>query len=344
MTVSGSCRRSGFTLVELLVVIAIIGVLVALLLPAVQAARAAANRMSCGNNVKQMGIGLHNYHDTFKVLPPLSVGGPWDTFAWRVHILPFIEQQAIYDGITFSNITSPTQHVPWSGTQADAQGRLPGYRGAEVSAFVCPADGGLTAANPNSAVLIGRANYRACVGTTINNNATGDTNGIFRAVQARGLADVFDGTSNTVMVSEMCMANIGNRTDVKGNVVHSVAGGADAAFASACLANSEGNSGKKISQGAIGNVVTAYSPGQRWPDGRPVFSAVSLFLGPNQISCKEGGNTDQQYGAYTANSRHSGGVMTGLGDGSVKFVADSIDLAVWHAAGTRGGGESLQLP
>jgi prepilin-type N-terminal cleavage/methylation domain-containing protein/prepilin-type processing-associated H-X9-DG protein len=336
-------RRSGFTLVELLVVIAIIGVLVALLLPAVQAARAAANRMSCGNNVKQLGIGNHNYHDTFKTLPPLSVGGPWDTFAWRVHLLPFIEQSSVYDGITFSNSTSPTYHVPWSSTQPDAQGRLPGYRGVEISAFVCPADGGLTAAAPNTNT-IGRVSYRACVGTTINNNATGDTNGMFRAVQGRSFADTFDGLSNTVMVSEMCMANVGNRTDVKGNVLHSIAGGADATFAQACLAASDGGNGKKIPQGSVGNVVTAYSPGSRWPDGRPVFSAVTTYLGPNQISCKEGGNTDQQYGAYTANSRHSGGVMVGMGDGSVKFVSETIDLPTWHAAGTRSGGEAIQLP
>jgi prepilin-type N-terminal cleavage/methylation domain-containing protein/prepilin-type processing-associated H-X9-DG protein len=336
-------RPSGFTLVELLVVIAIIGVLVALLLPAVQAARAAAARMSCSNNVKQIGIGLHNYHDTFKTLTPMNVGGPWEVFSWRVHILPFIEQGSVYDGITFSNITSPTQHVPWSSTQPDALGRLPGYRGVEISAYVCPADGGLTAAAANTNT-IGRTSYRASVGTTINNNSTGDTNGMFRPVIGRNFAETFDGLSNTVMISEMCMANIGNRMDVKGNVLHSIAGGADAAFAQACLAASEGGTGKRIPQGSIGNVVTAYSPGQRWPDGRPVFSAVTTYLAPNQISCKEGGNTDQQYGAYTANSRHSGGVMAGMGDGSVKFVSETIDLVTWQASGTRAGGESLQLP
>ncbi|HEV7280632.1 MAG TPA: DUF1559 domain-containing protein [Pirellulaceae bacterium] len=338
-------RPSGFTLVELLVVIAIIGVLVALLLPAVQAARAAANRMSCGNNMKQLGLAVHNYHDTFKTAPPLAVGGPWNVFSWRMHILPFMEQSAVYDGINFSGSTSPTQHVPWSPDQADAAGLRPTYRGVEISAFVCPADGGLSPAAPNTNSQ-SRANYRASVGTSVVdangiNNSWGDTDGMFRPVQGRNFAETFDGLSNTVMLSEMCMYAGTNRTDVRGNTVGGISGSTNVGVTQACLAASEGGAGKKLPTGAT---LSNHRPGQRVSDGRPFFSAVVTQLGPNQISCTETQGDDNRYDVYTANSRHSGGVQCTLGDGSVKFVADSVDLLVWRAAGTRGGGESLQLP
>ena len=121
------CKRTGFTLVELLVVIAIIGILVALLLPAVQAAREAARRMSCGNNLKQYGVAIHNYHDTYKCLPP---SGDWTampgdsqtlwnnpSLSWQARILPFAEQQAMYDqikmNVSFSGNAGPPLNVGW---------------------------------------------------------------------------------------------------------------------------------------------------------------------------------------------------------------------------------------
>ena len=110
-------RRRGFTLVELLVVIAIIGILVALLLPAIQAAREAARRTQCNNNLKQVGVALHNYHDTYKVLPPGGLAGN-PRLSWNVLILPFIEQQALHALVNFEANTVVARHDVYATLQA----------------------------------------------------------------------------------------------------------------------------------------------------------------------------------------------------------------------------------
>jgi prepilin-type N-terminal cleavage/methylation domain-containing protein/prepilin-type processing-associated H-X9-DG protein len=324
--------RPGFTLVELLVVIAIIGVLVALLLPAVQAARAAANRMSCGNNLKQIGIGLHNYHDTFKTLPPRQLGGQnRENYSWRLVTTPFLEAGTIVDKIDFrTNMPNPWENGP--------------HRGVEISTYVCPSDGGLKAPTPGSNED-GRANYRVCVGSNIvrDNQGNSDNGGMFRFRQGHTFAEVFDGLSNTLMAGEMCMANPGNRQDISGNIVGALSDQADPNVSrTECLAQSEGSQGKKINQGAAVNP-TYWWPGARWADGRTYYSGFSAFMTPNQISCNTG-NNDSSWGLYTANSRHSGGAQFTMGDGSVKFVSNTVDALTYRAAGTRGGGESLQLP
>ncbi|MEW4565320.1 DUF1559 domain-containing protein [Bremerella sp. JC770] len=183
-TSSFRSQRSGFTLVELLVVIAIIGVLIALLLPAVQQAREAARRSECSNHMKQVGLGLHNYHDTHKVFPPgwisMGSGSMNHKHAWAVHLLPFIEQTALYDNIDpqGQNITSDVDKG-----------------GAIVSAYVCPS----SILPERSYDGYGKSNYLGCQGWE-NNDA--DTGGIFNQNSKVSFKDITDGTSNTVMVGE----------------------------------------------------------------------------------------------------------------------------------------------
>ncbi|MFI4874807.1 MAG: DUF1559 domain-containing protein, partial [Blastopirellula sp. JB062] len=201
--------RKGFTLVELLVVIAIIGVLIALLLPAVQQAREAARRTQCVSNMKNVALALHNYHDTYRNLPyfgfgpklfPGEAGDKLDTISWVGRILPFVEQQAIYDTLD------------WTVRVNDGNNLV--YRTTEMSVMSCPSEEMvLGESNSNPRWCHQRASYAACVGST--NYRQDDANNwdgtwtypnggaAFRVDAIHDLGDVTDGTSNTVMVSEV---------------------------------------------------------------------------------------------------------------------------------------------
>ena len=201
-------ERPGFTLVELLVVIAIIGILVALLLPAVQAAREAARRMQCGNNMKQIGLALHNYHDTYKTFPPEAiwtmrpgrataqwpagpcVAGEQRNFTWISLILPFIEQGPLHDKIDFK-IPALNQNIPGVGP----------LQGVVLPAFLCPSD--TPFANPPHG--FGYTSYAGNAGWDQHRRLFGDERiaGYFPLIDAVKLSDVKDGTSNTIMVGEV---------------------------------------------------------------------------------------------------------------------------------------------
>src|SRR5215213_9729952 len=202
--------RRGFTLIELLVVIAIIAVLIALLLPAVQAAREAARRAQCTNNLKQVGLALHNYHSTYDVFPMGMSLNPKNSLAdlssnagWPVHaaILPMMEQVAIYNAINF-------QWGPWGtgATGSDSWDKHVTVRNTVINGFLCPSD-------PSSgAGGVARLNsYLACIGTTTDNMwneingpgcaGTGST-GLFATMLSYGIRHATDGTTNTVAFSE----------------------------------------------------------------------------------------------------------------------------------------------
>jgi len=176
-------RISGFTLVELLVVIAIIGVLVALLLPAVQAAREAARRSSCSNNLKQIGLAMHTYHDTYLTLPPsyITVGGT-RLHAWGTLILPFIEENNVYENIA----------PDFGSTQTAASVNT---TGAELQAYRCPSSTLAETNNGNETV----SNYNANHGRR---NNSGEQRGIFHSNSSVRFRDITDGTANTLLVGE----------------------------------------------------------------------------------------------------------------------------------------------
>ena len=332
-------RRRGFTLVELLVVIAIIGILIALLLPAVQAAREAARRSQCSNNMKQLGLALHNYHDTFKTMPP-RMGGPYWTHTNQtlnegrhsafVNLLPFIEQNARYDDIFAKRL-----YVWNNGTDSTC------YKG-KIDGFECPSC-------PNPAYLYSALNYGLCMGDNYDignggfNPAVPDQNirGIFGYLVYSRFADILDGTSNTIAMAEFVKAPASSEL---GRAVSN-----DTNSPLNCRARMVNNvyvSGNLISQDRC--------HGQRWQDGRPGYCAITTILPPNSATC----SGQSQDGIYSSSSYHPGGAQALMADGSVHFVAETIDTGdlslpaatagksnygVWGALGTKRGGESETL-
>lgn len=291
--------RTAFTLVELLVVIAIIGILIALLLPAVQAAREAANRASCVNNLKQIGLALHNYHDVFKKLPPGYLGWEpvtrqpyWDGetgWAWASMILPYLEQNNV------SNNTVSFNHALLDPVNDVARTLyLPGFR--------CPSDSGPerftlgTAADPALALTdLATANYVGVFGTQEIEDcellAPGQicvSDGVFYHLESVSFAGVKDGLSNTFFVGERAWRH-------GGSTWTGVASGGD--------------------------------------------ESIARVLGiadhpPNAF----GGHLDD------FSSEHPAGTNFLLGDGSVRMITETIDLAIYQAAATRAKYEPLVLP
>jgi prepilin-type N-terminal cleavage/methylation domain-containing protein/prepilin-type processing-associated H-X9-DG protein len=299
---------AGFTLVELLVVIAIIGVLVALLLPAVQAAREAARRASCANNLRQLGIALHNYHDTLNNLPVAR--NPWPlVHSALARVLPYVEQTNLQNLVDF---TVPVTHA---GNQAASQ--------TPVKLFTCPSDGGQGRV-PGS--LHAGTNYVANNGSgTIAFGLIAEGDGLFTQ-SSLGFRDVLDGLSNTAAISESLLGH-GQTTsgptpaDFRREVLE-VPGASDPTPA-ACAAASGTWSGQR---------------GARWIDGHYGNSLYNHFYAPNS-SVWDCGNGSHNKGLFTARSRHPGGVELLMCDGSVRLVADTINLDAWRSLATRGGGE-----
>lgn len=203
-------RRLGFTLIELLVVIAIIAILVALLLPAVQQAREAARRSSCKNNLKQMGLALHNYHDTHSVFPPGYVISPTfstpcssangaNGYGWGTMILPFLEQSAMYDALK-SETNDFAQNRPWSCDGGQTASDLVSQ---PIAAFVCPSDAkGPTSTTANaSGNCAAKSNYIGISGSDTQ-DACNNSDGMFYGNSKIRMRDITDGTSNTLMVGE----------------------------------------------------------------------------------------------------------------------------------------------
>ncbi|MGL4942690.1 MAG: DUF1559 domain-containing protein [Thermoguttaceae bacterium] len=383
----GDHSRSGFTLVELLVVIAIIGVLVALLLPAVQAAREAARRMQCTNKLKQLALAIQNYHDVANSLPSASYGIYGDNassprgnrmrFSAFVAILPYIEQNSLYDTITGMPPVEPWSVVLTQYPTSTTASTIPFV--SKIDTFLCPSDmGGFTAA-PND---LGRTNYRVCVGdwpTAIlradqNNvySTTGKgvlpenrTRGLFGPMVWFGFGAATDGTSNTIAVSERAISMPTTlsrvRTGYAWNQPTAVSNTLD--VTTAIVANPQacrilgGNGGVYVStaNATLGNVVLG---GMRWADSIPFFTTFSTIMPPNAPACFSSSDTGLQVGRLMAGptSFHSGGVNAGFLDGSVRFVSDTINTGpnfsvspvtsgsspygVWGALGSKNGGES----
>ncbi len=306
-------RRSGFTLIELLVVIAIIAILIGLLLPAVQKVREAAARMKCQNNLKQIGLAAHNYHDAnFRFpsggLPPTAVSG--SQFSALTQMLPYLEQDNVYKIVDFSR--------PPQDPLNDAA------RNVIISTFRCPSD----VESPLPA-LGGATNYLPNTGTLPNFVIPGQGlfNGMFYVNAWVKFGDIADGTSNTAFYSERRLADGSNGVVSPIEDVFFHPGNpatADEAFA--------------ICQSVDINNLANQFPlfmGAPWLHHQQRYQHISP---PNGRSC---GFFVVGKSTMPPSSRHSGGVNVVFGDGGVRFVRDGVDLLTWRGMGTRSGGEVL---
>jgi prepilin-type N-terminal cleavage/methylation domain-containing protein len=278
-------KRQAFTLVELLVVIAIIGILIALLLPAVQAAREAARRAQCSNNLKQAGLALHNYHSALRSFPfrqggTIGNGDPYymgnnDRLSGWVLLLSYMEQTPLYEQITSSGTAEGNTIPPWG--PAPWKYHYAPWR-AQVPSLLCPSDpGGYAKAMDVSEAAIGRTNYHFSSGDTVANlNSTSERpRGIFGRRTGTRIADITDGTSNTIAVGERIVYQ--ESKSVKGGTTYSFSG---SPIECAALPDSNGRFSDDVSVFG-GN----YGMGRRWNDGATLFGGFNTVLPPNSASC-----------------------------------------------------------
>lgn len=349
------CRgsRRGFTLVELLVVIAIIGILVSLLLPAVQAAREAARRMQCTNNLKQICLAYHNYHDVHKVFPIQVAWSPWENFAGafsdKHRLLPFLEQQPNYDKTVWT--WGPFDPGGWEGGGGNPNIQTQSVR---LPVFNCPSQdielfGGV--ANFTYAVNHGTSHLSHVGPATMANNRFHNGVSAFFGPHPNhwvlsdppvGFHSITDGSANTAAYSEFVLdspAAKGAIVQVPGNPtgthqIHTWAGGNNTAETRLSCLSMVDLSGRPEMRG------------RSWAwSFMGVGSAYNHTMKPNEKGCHS--YTDDWGGSNLmhASSRHKGGVNLGMGDGSVQFAPNNIDMAIWWALGTRNGGEAnTQIP
>lgn len=339
-------RRAGFTLVELLVVIAIIGILVALLLPAVQAAREAARRTQCTNNMKQIGLAFHNYHDVHKVFPCFvyqnGQGSFWRGYSAFSQILPFIEQQPLHDRM---KTDSESFYHHWDTNPLDV------VRSSEIPTFLCPSDESFPTAGGGWSNGPG-CNYGVSFGSTFDWNDYENQNGMFRARNdgnpdaniETSLADTRDGTSNTLLGSEHLTGDNNDGRLMAGNSSETRIG------------SGFGGNIQYPDQGPL-NTWGAQCEGQtnhnsenanQWIAPQPTQTALNTVAPPNweYPNCQFSGSgfAADRDGAYPPRSRHPSGVNCVLGDASVRFISDSIDFKTWQFFGSRNDANAISLP
>ncbi len=344
-------KSSAFTLVELLVVIAIIGVLIALLLPAVQAAREAARRSQCANNLKQIVLALHNYHDACQAFP-CGRGGPkyfMSTEAatdfnnidtnrncqWgpNLFILPFNEMAPRYDLFRNMRQTEGNCAPPWNTNDRGADAN---FYAPKVPTYLCPSDPygsmpGMVGGRPHA-----RSNYAFSYADFMQNNLAvaefEKRRGLFSPLHWHSMADCTDGTSNTVIYAERCTQPESGSRAIRGTGIQ---------FGGTNFANDPsqcwkyGKTGFYVGAGSFPNEeigIMAF-------DGRPFTAGFTTVLPPNSSSCIFGAGV-YGWAASSANSYHANGANAAFTDGSVTFIQQDIDSGTMTSPQPSGGGPS----
>jgi prepilin-type N-terminal cleavage/methylation domain-containing protein/prepilin-type processing-associated H-X9-DG protein len=315
-------KGRAFTLVELLVVIAIIGILVALLLPAIQAAREAARRSQCVNNLKQVTIALHNYHDTYRTLPAGQFGYPGSgsapgvpAWSWNAAILPFVEGQSVYDILDLTR-RSAQQAVTAAATDAGLRSALQ----SQLKPYVCPSDLSikLNTGRQISGFAVAKANYVAANhhgnGTTL--MASENQTGIFpEAWNGLTFADILDGTSTTIIVGERCWRYL------LANAVHEVRSANHYIHRAHDL---DGNGRRHQNRGTsdtLSSVDAGITPIGDLPNASPGWNRNAAF-----------------------SSLHPGGANFSLADGGVRFISSNVNHTLLQRLVHRSDGNAIAVP
>ena len=322
-------KRRGFTLVELLVVMAIIGVLLALLLPTIQMAREAARRSNCGNNLRQLGLALHNHHGArgrfpygYQVKPwPADPTVPAAHFRWSTlaELTPYLEESIVYNALDLSYplIGGPSSSPPYAVFPPNRYGVA-----LVVPVFLCPSDTGQKLAEDR-----GPGNYVACAGSGLNNGDANAADGMFYVNSRTSVRDLRDGSSKTMAFSESLLGS-GATPPTSGPVdpqtVYISLGTADTLSDAVC-------------QGAT---TFKTDRGRSWADGAYPNGLFNAYYPLNHSlpDCLRHSNP----GYKAARSRHPGGVAVLFADGHVQFISATIELLTWQGLATRKGGETLQ--
>lgn len=321
--------RNGFTLIELLVVIGIIGALIGLLLPAVQKAREAANRMSCSSRLRQLGLALHHYHDAVGTFPPAYQEKVWppdptvpkEHHRWSVlaHLTPYLERTNVYKTLDLSYplVGGPSSSPPFSVFPVNQFGVS-----QKVTLFLCPSDTGLVV-DPRFTPI----NYVACSGDGSNGGQGIGATGIFCINSRSRIADVTDGTSNTAAMSESLIGQGGSNFTGPGPIdVRTV-----------YCALGVGTGGLTETER---DTCTTWNVrrGRCWADGDYNSTLYNHHDAPNPA--KPDLVRHNNPGWRAARSNHAGGANVLLADGSVRFVTQTVDLTTWRSLATRAGGEA----
>ena len=350
-------KDKGFTLVELLVVIAIIGILIALLLPAVQAAREAARRSQCSNKLKQLGLALHNYHDSNKAFPAspgANFNKPsaqnWMRWGGIASLLPYLEQTALYDQIDFSH--------EWNNSNPSSNRTVAGTRINEP--LTCPSD-------PGSTIIVGNAgpsSYCFSRGPqSVWDVGSGRQGGFADGNNWLSFSGIRDGSSNTLAMAEATLGQ--NQTGGSWNTNKSTPDTFLMMRTGQDLSHSLGGESRVFQNTqAHMDIINAYFDNclATWAAGSPTYNEVddagmywaagrthhgthvTTLVGPNAGPGCDNDTSVTDARIREPSSYHPGGALGVKADGSVSFISETIDQAIWIAFGSIKGGESVEMP